>query len=259
MGLAELRHLIVTLPSPKLPHQIPSIFEALAIHSMLDMRAKYFLIGLLGLAAIGGCGGSVTTRGVAQIRAISAVTNPARLVVFTDFNIIGSDMSVGDVTGYGNQTATLMSIGARQFGTTQTLASVNLEPAVGEKFTILPFQNTLNSIGILVFQDGAAAPAAGKFKVRLGHVARLTGNVDLYVVGPGANLSQETPVATNLAFQNATGYLELTAGQPREIILTQTGTVNQIGNSIALTPAVASIRTLVLLESNGPKLNIYED
>ncbi|MBC8065411.1 MAG: DUF4397 domain-containing protein [Chlorobia bacterium] len=223
------------------------------------MRAKHLISGLALILVFAGCGGSVTSRGVAQLRAISAVSNPTRIDVFTDFNLIASDLTNGEGAGYSNQTATQLTLGVREFGETQTLASGNLDAAPGEKFTILPHQTGNSTIGILAIADNATTPAAGKFKLRLVHVDRLVGGVDVYVVNPGADLSLETPVLANVVFQKATAYVELTAGIQKDIVITSTGTTNQLGNLISLTPANGSIRTLMFFDSSGPALTLYSD
>lgn len=231
------------------------------IHWERHMRAKHLLFGLVAGIAVAGCGGSLTNHGIAQIRAISAVTNPTRIDVFTDFNLVASDLVNGEEADYSNQTATFLSIGVRQFGTTQTIASGNLTPGVGQKYTIVPYQAGANAVALAILSDNEPAPAAGKFKIRLTHVDRLVAGVDLYYVDPDADLSEETPVVTNLNYQNATGYVELNAGLAKELVITLAGTTTVVGNEIALTAPDGAFRTLLLLDNGvaGAALNIYID
>ena len=223
------------------------------------MRARHVFLAAAALVMAYGCGGSVTTRGIAQIRAISAVTNPSVIDVFTDFNIVAIALTNGSGVGYGSQPANSLSIGVRQTGTTTTIASGDVQAEVGGKYSIIPYQSGSNTVGILVLDDSVSDPGAVKFKVRLAHVDRNVGPVDLYIVDPDSDLSESTPVLTNVTYQTATGYIELDAGIQKEIILAQAGTTNVIGNVITTTPGSGAIHTLLLLDNSGPALNIYND
>lgn len=223
------------------------------------MRAKVVIFGLFLLTILGCGGGALTTRGIAQLRAISAVTDPTSIDAFTDFNIVGTSLEVADATGYSNQTANLLTLSIRQTGTTNTLASATLNAGVDEKYTMFPYQTGASTVGILVAGDNTSAPAAAKCKVRFVHVDRLVGNVDVYYVDPDADLTEEDPVFINIPYQGGSGYIELDAGLQKEIIVTNAGTTNQVGNLISLTIPSLGVRTLLFLESSGPKLNIYTD
>ena len=193
------------------------------------------------------------------MRAISAITNPPAIDVFTDFNLVGFDMENGEISGYSNQQATLLAVGIRETGQTNTLVSGNVNPAPGQKITLVPHQTSANTYAIIALDDTTDAPSANMFKVRVVHVDRFTGPVDLYYVDPGADLSQETPVVTDLTFQNNTDYFELPGGLQKEFVLTEAGTTNVVGNSIVFTSPVGGVRTLVLLDNGTPALNIYQD
>jgi hypothetical protein len=223
------------------------------------MKAKHFLFGLLGLVVIAGCGGSVTSRGIAHIRAISAVTNPSRIDVFTDFDIVGSDLTNGEGVPYDDQPSGNLSVGVRQFGTSTTLASGNIAIDVNDKVTLIPYQTGSNTIGILGFLDGTAAPGATKFKARIVHVDRFVGAVDVYFEDPDADLADKTPILAGLNFEGSTGYLELDAGIQKEFILTQAGTKTPIGNALAITGGNGALHTILLLDNSGPALNLYND
>lgn len=223
------------------------------------MRARHLFFAAAVLISTWGCGGSVTARGIAQIRAISAVTNPTAIDVFTDFNIVAIGLTNGSGAGYGSQPATLLSVGVRQTGTTASIASGNIQAEVGGKYSLIPYQTGTSTVGILALDDSVSAPGAVKFKVRLVHVDRNVGLVDLYFVDPDADLSESTPVLTNVNYQTATGYVELDAGIQKEIVVTQAGTTNVIGNIISATPSSGAVHTLMLLDHSGPALNIYND
>lgn len=223
------------------------------------MRAKQILFGLAAILAINGCGGALTARGIAQVRAISAVSNPALIDVFTDFNLVAVGLTNGNGGGYSSQTATLLSLGVRQTGSTSTIVSGDLNAGVNNKYTIFPHQVTSNTVGIIVLEDNAASPGSTKFMLRLVHLNRNLDEVDLYFVDPDADLSASTPTISGLDFQQASGYIELTAGIQKEIVITEAGTTNVIGTSTTLTPAAGSIRTMMMFDNGNPAVNIYSD
>ncbi len=223
------------------------------------MRARHVLLVAAALVAAYGCGGAVTARGVARIRAISAVSNPPAIDVFTDFNAVALALTNGSGIGYGSQPATFLSVGVRQTGTTTTIASGNLQADVDGKYTLIPYQTGTSTVGILTLDDSTAAPGSVNFKVRLVHVNRNLGPVDLYIVDPDAELDESTPVLTNVNYQTATGYIELAAGLQKVIVLTQAGTTTEVGNVINATPSFGAIRTIMLLDNSGPTLNLYND
>jgi hypothetical protein len=240
--------------------QIPSLgIQRNWVTLTIYMRANQIFIGcLLAIFAIG-CGGSLTNHGIAQLRAISAVTNPSAIDVFTDFNLVATNLHVGEGSQYSNQTASDLAVGVRQFGDNQTIVAGNISLGVGDKATLIPYQTGAATVGLMGFLDDATTPAVGKFKLRVIHADRFIGLVDVYFAAPGADLSLETPIITNLNFEEGAGYIELNAGIPSEITITQAGTVNVIGTPLQLTPPSQAVRTLILMENGGPVLNIYND
>lgn len=223
------------------------------------MRAKYILLGIAAIIAVNGCGGAVTARGIAQVRAISAVSNPGLIDVFTDFNLVAVGLQNGGGGGYSSQTADVLSLGVRQTGTTTTIATGNLNAGVDNKYTVIPHQTGSSTVGIIALADDAATPGTTKFMFRFVHVDRNTDGVDVYFLNPDDEPADGTPIISNLDFQEATGYLELAAGTQKQVVLTEAGTTNVIGDPILLTPASGSKRTFMLFNNGGPAVNIYAD
>ncbi len=212
----------------------------------------------MAIAAFG-CGGSVTNRGIAQVRAISAVSNPSSIDVFTDFNVVALGLGNGEGAVYSSQPAASLALGIRQSGTTTTIASGNLEAGVNGVYSIIPHQTSASTVGIIALLDNASAPTGANAKARLVHVDRNIGSVDLYYLDPDGELADATPVITNINFQQASGYVDLVAGLQKQLILTRTGTKTVVGSAVALTIPSGSVRTLLLLDDSGPQLNIYAD
>ncbi len=222
------------------------------------MRAKVIVFGLLALTILG-CGGAVTNRGIAKLRALSAVTTPTSIDAFTDFDIVGTGLEVNNITSYTSQAANNLTVAVRESGQTGTLASASLAAEVDGKYTMIPYMTGLSTVGILLANDTIDLPAVSKGKFRFVHVDRLIGNVDVYYVDPTADLTEETPIFSNVPYQGITNYVELSAGIQKEIIVTNTGTVNQVGNTISITAPSQAVRTLLFLDKGGPSLHIYTD
>ena len=217
------------------------------------------MLGIAAVIAAYGCGGAVTARGLAQVRAISAVSNPGLIDVFTDFNLVAIGLENGGGGGYSSQTASFLSLGVRQTGTTTTIASGDLNAGVDKKYTVIPHQTGSSAIGIIALADDAATPGATKFMFRFVHVDRNSDAVDVYFLNPDEEPIDGTPIISNLDFQEATGYLELTAGIQKQIVMTEAGTTTVIGDPILLTPPTGSKRTFMLFNDGGPAVNIYSD
>ena len=220
-------------------------------------------ISTIVAAALGlllfGCGGDTGTSGFTQLRAISAVSVPNQIDVFSDFNTIGANLSNGAASGYSSHPAGTINLGMRQSGTTQTILTGSMTGLLNQRHTIIPHQTGTNSWAMIALVDDAAPAPVTKFRLRLVHVERFEGDVDVYFVEPGADLSTEVPIVTDLPFQTSTGYIELDAGDPMEIRITRANTLEEIGNIVAFTPPGASARTLMIFDDAGTRLQLYTD
>lgn len=220
-------------------------------------------ISTIVAAALGlllfGCGGDTGTSGFTQLRAISAVSVPNQIDVFSDFNTIGANLSNGAASGYSSHPAGTLNLGMRQSGTTQTILTGSMTGLLNQRHTIIPHQTGTNSWAMIALVDDAAPAPVTKFRLRLVHVERFEGDVDVYFVEPGADLSTEVPIVTDLPFQTSTGYIELDAGDPMEIRITRANTLEEIGNIVAFTPPGASARTLMIFDDAGTRLQLYTD
>lgn len=223
------------------------------------MRAKQILLAALAALTLAGCGGSVTTDGIAKMRAMNFLITPSSVDLFTDFNLIAFNLGTGQGSAYSLQTASFLTIGVRQSGTTTTIASTNLNAGRDNNYTVVSYPNASNVPALITLLDDFTAPASAKFKIRLIHVDRLIGNVDLYVTAPGADLSTATPIASNISFTGATNYIESAGGSAISIRITNTGTTNLVGQEILITPPVGSFRTVVLYNDSGAKTTFFSD
>ena len=98
----------------------------------------------------------------------------------------------------------------------------------------------------LVLTDNNTAPAAGNVKIRAVNAA--TGNVDVYVTAPGADISAIAPTFAGVAPRTASGYLERAAGAI-QVRFTTAGTKTVVRDVSLGTLAAGAIRSVVLLEA----------
>lgn len=100
----------------------------------------------------------------------------------------------------------------------------------------------------LVLTDNNTAPAAGNVKIRAVNAATVTGNVDVYVTAPGADIAAIAPTFAGVAPRAASGYLERAAGAI-QVRFTTAGTKTVVRDVSLGTLAAGAIRSVVLLEA----------
>lgn len=223
------------------------------------MRAKHLFLAVAAVVSLVGCGGSVTSHGIAQVKAVDFLTTPATVDVFTDFTFVATGLTVGVASDYSSQTASDLSVGVRQSGTTSTLASASLSAAVNGKYTVFAYPNATNDPALLILTDDFTAPAAASYKLRFVHADRLLGNVDVYVTSPSADLSTSTPILTNVALGGGSSYIELGVIGQVTVRMTNTGTTTVVGTPISFTPASGSFKTFAVYQSSGTQTVLYAD
>ena len=88
-------------------------------------------------------------------------------------------------------------------------------------FTVAPNQDhTVYAIGgagasvisAFVTADDNTAPAAGQTRVRIVNMSPTAGAIDVFMTASGADLATATPIATGLAHQTASAYVNLAPG-----------------------------------------------
>lgn len=107
-----------------------------------------------------------------------------------------------------------------------------------------------DSIFPIVLDDDNSLPAAGAIKVRAVHGAPGVGNVDIYINPPGTDINNVDPTLTDVAFGQASGYLEVAAGF-YQVIVTPTGTKTVAIDTGAIEFFSGEIRTAVAVDSQN--------
>ncbi len=191
----------------------------------------------------------------AQVRFVQASpdnANPA-VDITVDSKSVATDLVFGAVapgSGYttvnaGNRTVQVFATGT----TTPVLINSNINFSSQKQYTVL-VSGLVNSIAAVLVTDDNSAPTSGNIRLRVIHESNAQpGNLDVYIVAPGTDISSITPNISGLPLQQASAYQSLAAAT-YEVIVTATGSKTQLVNpSYALT--AGQIRTLVLLDDPG--------
>ncbi|OJU63505.1 MAG: hypothetical protein BGO01_11965 [Armatimonadetes bacterium 55-13] len=228
---------------------------------LTSMRAKFFVLGLLTLIGLlmQGCGGSVTSQGISRVRALNLLDSPASIDVVSDGTLVALGLGTGNLSGYSQVQSGFVPFNARPDGSTNTIASFDLTASNNVNYTVVAYKNSSNQPAMSATIDDYTAPDAGLYKVRIIHLDRLVGNVDLYVTQPDADLADETPVVTNVPFEFATGYYQFTAGSSLEFRITNAGTKTVIGQALTLNPNAGVFRSIAIYDNSGVQTKLISD
>ena len=114
--------------------------------------------------------------------------------------------------------------------------------------------------------DTVASTTTPIDNVRVINISVQMGPADVYIVAPGVNLSTATPVATNLALSQDSGYQAITggtgaSGSSYQVYVTAPGTRNAYLATGSLAVASAKNQTVVIEDapSGGFTFTVLQD
>ena len=102
----------------------------------------------------------------------------------------------------------------------------------------------------LVYLADDNRSAALNARVRLVHGSVLAGNVDIYVLGSGDPIGNNTPAFSNVPIKASTGYTSLSAGS-YDIVVTPTGTGTE-ALRVTANVVAGGVYTAIVRDSAGP-------
>lgn len=198
-----------------------------------------------------GCGSSSSSKGSAQLRIMNASTNQQSINLMVDNSTVQTGIVSMSASAYAAEPVGNHALQIEAYGTTTSLVSQSASLAAGSYYTVLatPSSAGSSSLNMTLLTDDNSAPSAGNFKLRIINAAPNFGNLDAYVGAPGLGTTG-SPAISNVAFQAASSYLNLPAGN-YEVYFTKNGQQVIYVDSGQFTFASGQIRTLVLMDNFG--------
>ena len=136
---------------------------------------------------------------------------------------------------------------------TGTMAPVvidaDVELVAGESYTVIATDVLANIFPSVLVDD--IRRVATEARVRIFHGSPTAGEVDIYVVAPGADIANETPAFTAVPLGAETGYVPLAAGD-FDVVVTPTGTTDAAAiGPVTISVAAGGIYTAIARDEVG--------
>ncbi|HEX3319538.1 MAG TPA: DUF4397 domain-containing protein [Terriglobales bacterium] len=208
-----------------------------------------FITGLLVFLL--GCG-----EDHARLRVVHASPDAPNVDVLVDGKSVLTNVPYATASDYLTVTAGTRRIEVRPTGTSTDVINSNVSlsshsdsTVLAEGFAAVP--SPAPQIAAVVLTDDNSNPASGKAKVRVIHAAPSAGNVDVYIVPPGTDITTVSPTLSNVAFEAASGYLSVDPAT-YEVVVTPAGNNTVIAIDVPnFTVAAGQIRSAVALDAPG--------
>lgn len=185
---------------------------------------------------------------VASLRVLHGSPDAPAVDVLVDGSPVLTNVPYKAASGYLNVPAGGFDVAINVAGTSTTvltLTGVNL--TADTEYTVIA-ANTAANLEALLLNDANSQPASGELAVRVVHGAPAAPAVDVYVTAPGEDLANATPAVAAAAFKDASGFLNLPAGDYR-IRLTPAGATDVVYDSGTVPLAAGAELTIVALEA----------
>ena len=221
------------------------------------LKIPPFILALGALAVFAtGCGTDH-----AKVRFVHAAPPPPppdtqpNLDVAVDGKTVASDMAFGDVfpaADYLTVAAGNRRVEVRDTGNTNDRINSTVDFASQKVYTLLVSGKISDkSIAAVLKTDDNTAPPSGSIKLRVIHDSPGgPGQIDVYVVAPGTDITTVTPVISNLSYQQASVYEDLPAAT-YEVVMTSSGAPADVRFDGTFPLAAGQVRTLVTLDIGG--------
>ena len=163
-----------------------------------------------------------------------------------------SNLAYTEVTPYLNLTPGALNVKVVPTGaTTPVVIDADLDLVAATATTVMAV-NTLASIEPLLLADQLRRIAT-EAQVRIVHASPSAGEVDIYVVAPGASIDAVEPNFSVVPFLADTGYVSLDAGD-YDVVVTPTGSKTPAIGPATITVAAGGIYTAAARDESGTGL-----
>jgi uncharacterized protein DUF4397 len=211
-------------------------------------------IGMLaGITALAGCNldNNLTANGGPQ--GLVQFINAAPRYNYVNLNVDSANaiplLKYAQGSGvYVTAPANARTLTARDSANATTLATTSLQVLDQSVYLAILTQHAAGG-NILIFPDTVSAPPANMVALRLINVAPSAGTVDVYITGADSTLT--TPSATNVTFENTSGYLTVPNGGTLRLRVTAAGTKTVLLDVDASSLTIGQVRSIVLLDAVG--------
>jgi hypothetical protein len=201
------------------------------------------------LATLTGCQNLAAGMSGAQVRIIDTSADAPDLDIYQSGSALAYNLGFGMVSSYVSIPPGVSTVSAHAAGTKQPLTSIHGSFAASGHYTVLLSSGPTGAISETVLTDQSVAAPAGLASVRVIEQARRgAGDVDVYLVRPGATLAESRPVMTNVGFGEIGEYRNVPAGAYR-VVLVAAGTTVPIYSGATGSFSSGSARTLIVLDS----------
>lgn len=198
-----------------------------------------------------GCGSSSNPTNPAQVRIMNASPVQQNISLLVDNITLQTGIVSQSAGAYTPETPGSHTVQVEATSSTSPLVTQSLTFNSGSSYTLLAAEPSFasSSLTLTSLTDDNSAPTSGNLKLRIINASPDFGNLDAYVAAPGAGISG-SPSVSNLAFQAASSYMTLPAGN-YEVYFTVTGRQVISVDSGQFSFSSGQIRTLVLVDNFG--------
>ncbi|MEZ6185404.1 MAG: DUF4397 domain-containing protein [Planctomycetota bacterium] len=191
---------------------------------------------------------------VARLRVVHASPDAPAVDALVNGAVVAAGVTYRQASGYLDALAGQTRVQVNPANSSTSVIDASLAVLPGTESTVIAV-GRVSQIGALVLEDDTTPPAAGNVKLRLVHGSPSAGPVDIYVTAPAASLAGATPTLTNVTFLQASGYLEVPAGDYR-VRITVAGSLAVAIDTGALTLGAGQIRTAIAVDP-APRSNAF--
>jgi hypothetical protein len=213
------------------------------------MRIRSLGLAVVAALVLAACSDD-DDNGGARLRAVHLSPDAPLVDIYVDDALVAEDVAYLDETGYLALPAGANNVVVTVAGD-PTAVVIDATPTLSEDtdYTVLA-ANFVEELEPIVLLDDNSAPSSGSIQVRIVHGSPSTGLVDVYVTAPGVPLDEATATLTDVAFGQASNYLEVPAGT-YQIRVTPANTLNVALDSGPVTFSAGQIRTVIAADADG--------